>query len=140
MLGVLLSNRHRIIRTINPPGRQQLILPTPANPKRPTYALVKGLSASDKIIDHKEISWNKTGFLLNCSFVSTTLWMHYHELHREKSSLGTIQEFYVLFWMNLVTSNPENNSCRDTYLPSCKPSKLEEQDKLVIAVRTLDAV
>ena len=42
--------------------------------------------------------------------------------------MGTEQECYELYWTNPGSNTPQSSSCMATYLPSLKPSKLDEQD------------
>ena len=42
--------------------------------------------------------------------------------------MAIVQESYELYTTNTGSNIPENNSCMAIYLPSLKPSKLDEQD------------
>ena len=45
-----------------------------------------------------------------------------------ESITGTAQECNELYWTNLGSNTPRNNSCTATYLISLKPSKKDERE------------
>ena len=50
-------------------------------------------------------------------------------IQKEKKSLTAIaQEYYKLYWTNPGSNIPQNSIYTVTYLPSQKPSKLDEQN------------
>ena len=72
------------------------------------------------VIQKSDQSNNKTGFLPSCGCVHATVWMHHVNANKThwKSSMGTTQDYYKLFWTNPGRCKPQNNSCTATYLPS----------------------
>ena len=44
--------------------------------------------------------------------------------------MRTILEYCVLFWTNPESNIPQNSVCTASYVPSQKPSKLDEQNML----------